>query len=71
MMTQYEQLLLLAEKISDRYPRSYVVVDANTHAILAKGMDAKKVYKKVRQNLKPGQIPMVCKKPKKDEILIF
>lgn len=70
-MTQYEQLMHLATKVSNQYPHSYVVVDANTHAILAKGMDAEKVYKKVRKNLKPGQIPMMCKKPNKDEILIL
>ena len=69
--TPYEELLQKAEEAAELHPRSYVVIDAVSHELLGNGTDPEKLFRTVRDHLKPGQVPMVYKKPKKGEILIL
>jgi hypothetical protein len=71
MATKYEKLLKMATKAAEEHPRSYIVMDANTHTLLGSGVNPEKVYKKVGEKLRPDQVPVVFKKLKDGEILIL
>lgn len=69
--TMYESLIEHLRSAARKHPRSYVVIDYNSRKLLGTGMDAAKVMNRVWANLKEGQIPMIYKMPKRNEVPIL
>ncbi len=69
--TQYQRLLEGVSKAAEAHPGSYIVLDAKTHALLGSGEDPHLLYQEVRKALRPGQVPVVYKRPAEGEILIL
>ena len=70
-MTYYEKLLAEMDKAMELHPRSTVAMAADTFEILAVGRNVRKMAGRMRNKLRPNQIPVVFHRPKKGETWIL
>ncbi len=70
-MTYYEKLMGQMNKAMRLYPRSTVAMTADTFEVVAAGRDVRKVASKMREKLKPHQVPVIFQRPKNNETWIL
>lgn len=61
-VTWYAALYKAAEKAAEQHPRSFVVLDTQTHRLLGSGADPEKLYDRVLSKLNPDVVPFIYKK---------
>lgn len=71
-MTPYEKKLHRRMNAAmEKHPRSIIVMDAHSMEIIATGRDPDTVASRIRSSIKEGQVPLVFKRPKDNQLLIL